>query len=514
MINYQTAVGTVISVAGNIVSVQLSDTVKSNSPIIDGVVYRIGQIGSFLKIPLGYCNLYGIVTQIGASAIPANILDKYLEKDFDYLTNQQWLTMSLIGEQIGTRFERGVSQSPTTGDAVHLVTISDLKNIYSDYNQVSSINVGNISVSESLNAFLDLDKLVSRHFAILGSTGSGKSNAVGITINSIIEKNFKRTRIIILDPHGEYNTAFKSHSKVFKTGNDNPQEALYVPYWALPFNELLSLFEAPISDLNRDYFRSKIVEYKIQGAKTNGIPIDTALITADSPIPFSMKQLWFDLDDFERQTFNERGKPETIISSFRRSSQLFEYKFRLGESFKLNIIVQNRRKDKLNFSITINNRKCKIKLSQQRINDSLNFGELKIYTVVCEALCAGKTNLSIKISHNQSKNKTGFLPVIEIKDEPYCFLIPKWLNLKNTCLSDLYSMKDIPVVLYGGSGTGKSTLIKQIFADSNLNKKYTLLNFDGQRKFIKKIDDTRTKTKLKVLSALEIRFDGVLFPNC
>ena len=227
-----------------------------------------------------------------------------------------------------------------------------------------------------------------------------------------------------------------------------------------------------------------------------------------------MKQLWFDLDDFERQTFNERGKPETIISSFRRSSQLFEYKFRLGESFKLNIIVQNRRKDKLNFSITINNRKCKIKLSQQRINDSLNFGELKIYTVVCEALCAGKTNLSIKISHNQSKNKTGFLPVIEIKDEPYCFLIPKWLNLKNTCLSDLYSMKDIPVVLYGGSGTGKSTLIKQIFADSNLNKKYTLLNFDGQRKFIKKIDDTRTKTKLKVLSALEIRFDGVLFPNC
>lgn len=311
MINYETAVGTVISVTGNIVSVQLSDTVKSNSPIIDGVVYRIGQIGSFLKIPLGYCNLYGIVTQIGASAIPANILDKYLEKDFDYLTNQQWLTMSLIGEQIGTRFERGVSQSPTTGDAVHLVTISDLKNIYSDYNQVSSINVGNISVSESLNAFLDLDKLVSRHFAILGSTGSGKSNAVGITINSIIEKNFKRTRIIILDPHGEYNTAFKSHSKVFKTGNDNPQEALYVPYWALPFNELLSLFEAPISDLNRDYFRSKIVEYKIQGAKTNGIPIDTALITADSPIPFSLKQLWFDLDDFERQTFNERGKPET-----------------------------------------------------------------------------------------------------------------------------------------------------------------------------------------------------------
>ncbi len=311
MINYQTIVGTVISVTGNTVSAQLSDTVKSNSPIIDGVVYRIGQIGSFLKIPLGYCNLYGIVTQIGASAIPNNLLDKYIENGFDDLSNQQWLTMSLIGEQIGTRFERGVSQSPTTGDAVHLVTISDLKNIYSDYNQVSSINVGNISVSESLNAFLDLDKLVSRHFAILGSTGSGKSNAVGITLSSIIEKDFNRTRIIILDPHGEYNTVFKSHSAVFKIGNKKEEESLYVPYWALPFNELMSLFEAPISDLNRDYFRSKVVEYKIQGAKVNGIAIDSTLITADSPIPFSLKQLWFDLDDFERQTYNERGKPET-----------------------------------------------------------------------------------------------------------------------------------------------------------------------------------------------------------
>lgn len=308
MINYQTVIGTVISVTGNTVSVQLSDTVKSNCPIIDGVVYKIGQIGSFLKIPLGYCNLYGIVTQIGASAIPSYLLDKYLENGINALSNQQWLTMSLIGEQVGVRFERGVSQSPTTGDAVHLVTIADLKNIYSDFNQVSSINVGNISVSESLNAFLDLDKLVSRHFAILGSTGSGKSNAVGVTLSSIIEKNFHRARIMILDPHGEYNTVFKSHSTVFKIGNK--KDALYVPFWALPFNELMSLFEAPITDLNREYIRSKVVEYKIRGAEANGIQIDSTLITADSPIPFSLKKMWYDLDDFERQTYNERGNPK------------------------------------------------------------------------------------------------------------------------------------------------------------------------------------------------------------
>ncbi len=67
---YQTKIGNVVSVSGSSVTIQLSDSVKSNSPIIDGVVYRIGQIGSFLKIPLGYASLFGIVTKIGAAAIP------------------------------------------------------------------------------------------------------------------------------------------------------------------------------------------------------------------------------------------------------------------------------------------------------------------------------------------------------------------------------------------------------------------------------------------------------------
>lgn len=311
MVNSNSIVGKVLSVSGNTISVQLSDNVKSNSPIIDGVVYKIGQIGSFLKIPLGYCNLYGIVTQIGATAIPSNILKNLSDVNYSELANQQWLTMSLIGEQIGKRFTRGVSQSPTVGDCVHLVTISDLRCVYSDYNRQSSINVGNISISESLEAYLDLDKLVSRHFAVLGSTGSGKSNAVAITLQSIINKKFPRARILVLDPHGEYNEAFQSQSTVFKIRREKEAKELYVPYWALPFNELMALFDASISDANRDYIRSKIVEAKRHGAQANKIEIEDALITADSPIPFSIKQLWFELDDFERQTYNERGNPAT-----------------------------------------------------------------------------------------------------------------------------------------------------------------------------------------------------------
>jgi hypothetical protein len=61
MIKIQTEVGKVYSVNGNAVSVTMSDAVKSNTKIIDGVVYRIGQVSSFLKFPLGHTSLYGIV---------------------------------------------------------------------------------------------------------------------------------------------------------------------------------------------------------------------------------------------------------------------------------------------------------------------------------------------------------------------------------------------------------------------------------------------------------------------
>lgn len=311
MIDIQTEIGEIISVSGNTITVQLSDTMKSNMPVIDGIVYRIGQIGSFLKVPLGYANLYGIVTQIGASAIPDSIKE-FAKQDYSLLDNRQWLNMVLVGEQIGRKFERGVSQSPTTGDKVHIVTIKDLDVIYGGYDETNSITVGNISISESLNAKIDLNKLVSRHCAILGSTGSGKSNAVGILLNAIANKNFKSSRILVIDPHGEYNDVLKENSNVFRINEEEKDANLFIPFWALPFNELLSVFSGTLSDQNRDYFRTKIVETKLNSIDKNNLDVEKELVTADSPIPFSLKQLWFELDDFERQTYKERAKPETI----------------------------------------------------------------------------------------------------------------------------------------------------------------------------------------------------------
>lgn len=316
-------VGEVDSINGNIISIRLLDNIKSHMPIIDGVVYRVGQIGSFLKIPLGYANLFGVVTQIGSSAIPEALREAYAT---DYLSakNTQWVSVALIGEQVGAKFERGVTQYPSANDAVHLVTIKDLDLIYGGLDKADSIEIGNISASESLDARLDLNKLISRHSAIVGSTGSGKSNAVSVFLNAIAEKNYPSARVLVIDPHGEYSEAVKNQSTVFSINNSSKPESLLIPYWALPFDELLSIFSGNLNDQQKDYIREKLVELKLEAAQANNLNVEDEVITADSPIPFSIKKLWFELDDFERKTFQKDritecleipGDPEKLVST-------------------------------------------------------------------------------------------------------------------------------------------------------------------------------------------------------
>lgn len=311
-----THVGQVESVSGNSVTIKMASSYPSNMPIIDGIVYRIGQIGSFLKIPLGYAHLYGLVTQAGVLAMPDSLLMAYKENP-SIVDGHRWLRMILVGEQIGSSFERGVLQSPTSGDQVHLVTNEDLQIVYGGYNAESSIVIGNQSASEGLAAQLDMDKLISRHCAILGATGSGKSNAVSIVVKAIAEKPFPSARVLMIDPHGEYASSLFGKCRVFRVGANaaNSEEELCVPFWALPFKELMAIFPGKLSDQSEDYIRGKVLDLKrISAAAIGGLREEA--ITADSPIPFSINQLWFDLDNFERMTFKaDRMTPETLITA-------------------------------------------------------------------------------------------------------------------------------------------------------------------------------------------------------
>ena len=306
-----TYIGTIESITGNNIHVRMSSNITSNLSVYKGIVYRIGQVGSFLKVPLGYANLYGIVTQIGADAIPERLIDNDKSQDEGF----QWITLSLVGEQIGKVFERGVTQFPTIGDKVYMVTIDDLSIIYNDSPGTNSIQIGSISVSDSLPAKIDLNKLVTRHCAIVGSTGSGKSNIAAVLLEKIsTTQQLKRSRLLVIDPHGEYIDTFKEDAQVFSTQiteNQN-RKNLYLPYWALSFNELIFSFsESNLDDQKRDYIREKLVEIKKLANEEFNLGIEEQKITEDTPIPFSIKKLWFELDDFERRTLEERDDIES-----------------------------------------------------------------------------------------------------------------------------------------------------------------------------------------------------------
>lgn len=244
MANEPTHLGTVEDVKGATISVVLDKDTISGLAFVDGHGYRIGQVGSFVRIPIGYVDLFGIVSQVGASAVP----ERFVEHE---VHGHRWMTVQLVGE--GSRrgdFERGLSQYPTIGDAVHLVTEDDLKRIYGRPDSPRYIRVGNLASSEAIAALIDINKLVTRHSALIGSTGTGKSTTVAGLLNTISRTGrFKSARVIVIDIHGEYAAALQEEATIFKINPDKRKNelSLFIPYWALTFEELLSVTEWAIN---------------------------------------------------------------------------------------------------------------------------------------------------------------------------------------------------------------------------------------------------------------------------
>lgn len=307
MKNRATFLGTIEDVKGASVRILLSNESLSGLVYIDGQGYRIGQIGTFIKIPIGFTLLYGIISQVGASSVPENLIDK-----LPY--GNRWMTVQLVGEgSTNGNFQRGISQYPTIGDEAHLVSEKDLSKIYGKTSDVNYIKIGNIASSESIPALLDIDKLITRHSAIVGSTGSGKSNTVVAILKAINSGNYPKAKVILVDPHSEYHTALKGSSKVYSLDGSN---RLKIPYWCLSYNELaLILFDKRQAiDSPQDLrIQQEVLKQKIDISKKlkSGI-VPENQITVNSPIPFDLKQIWFDLYVDTFATVNSKNDLATI----------------------------------------------------------------------------------------------------------------------------------------------------------------------------------------------------------
>lgn len=300
MINEVTYLGKITNVNALEIDVVISDDIPSAAPIIEGKQYRIGQIGTLVRIPFGSTNLYGVV----ASVSNVELNNQEGESSFPSKFSRH-LKVNLIGEKIGRReFQTGIGIFPTINDEVHIVVERDLEEIYGESGD-EYIEVGRHSSSDYLTIAIDTHKLVLRHSAILGSTGSGKSNVTAVIIDKLLSK-YEGSRVILIDIHGEYSSVFESRAKVFKINDET--SPLYIPFWAMTFDEL-SFFLVSRQDGSErpedKRLREEIVKLKkMNHDKMKSGNVDINFITADSPIPFNLRQLWYDFNREVNATYS------------------------------------------------------------------------------------------------------------------------------------------------------------------------------------------------------------------
>lgn len=296
MKNNSTYIGTVQDVTGTTIRVVMVNDSLSGLTYVNGEGYRIGQIGSFVKIPIGYNYLFGIITQVGAGAVPENQAES---QPF----GNRWITIQLVGEGQRTgEFQRGISQYPTISDEVHLVSEEDLKRIYGQPDKPYFVNVGHIAGAESIPALIDVNKLITRHSAVVGTTGSGKSTTVASLLNALSDsEKYPSSRILVFDIHGEYGQALKDKANIYKINADKSAESiekeLYLPFWALSFEELCEIsFGKFNNEKDQNAILERILQEKVKTIEKYPCKgIDKDSISIDSPVPFSLTHLWHDL---------------------------------------------------------------------------------------------------------------------------------------------------------------------------------------------------------------------------
>ncbi|PZU24002.1 MAG: ATPase [Shinella sp.] len=193
-------------------------------------------------------------------------------------------------------FSTGISRYPYLGAVAHRIRAADLRCIY-DANKRENCCVGRLSQDESIEATIHIPSMLSKHFAIVGSTGVGKSTAVSLLLHKAIQSDPK-LRVLILDPHNEFAAAFPNHSVVIDTDN------LDLPFWLMRLEEFAEvLFRGrPAVPEELDFLRDLLPEAKKafrggDSALMRRQSEKTATISADTPVPYRMADLLALIDD-------------------------------------------------------------------------------------------------------------------------------------------------------------------------------------------------------------------------
>ncbi len=290
--NARLPIGVILEVAGSgsqiaIDPQRLNECMEDEDP----AVTQAGQVGSQVKVRVGNdWLLASIRNQKQDRRANGGIIASV---DFLGEGQEEKLTGRLRG------FRRGVTRYPVPGALVYPTTTEDMKQIYSA-DARPHVEIGKVFPTKDIRAALYIDAMLGKHFALLGSTGTGKSTSAALILHRICEAA-PDGHIVMIDPHGEYASAFRQTGLIYDVSN------LQMPYWLMNFEEHCEVLLH--SDGNERQVDMDILAKCLLGARSKNRLAETmGKITVDSPIPYLLSDLSNILQD-------EMGRLDKATSS-------------------------------------------------------------------------------------------------------------------------------------------------------------------------------------------------------
>ncbi|OFX05333.1 MAG: hypothetical protein A3E78_00985 [Alphaproteobacteria bacterium RIFCSPHIGHO2_12_FULL_63_12] len=319
----KTRIGEVVSVNGSHALVMLDE----DRPDLDRV--HRPQLGAILSVDTGACIVLGLVS---AMSVPAPSLDSG-GKDL------RIIELELIGEftkptqKTPARFRRGVSTYPTLHDEVQLAAREELAALFAA-NGSASVRIGVVKQDVAIPATVSVNDLFSRHCAILGTTGAGKSCAITLMLQAVLQR-YHNGHIVILDPHNEYSHCFGADAVVFDTSS------LTLPYWMLTFEELVEiLYPGRVNCVEEVEILGDLIPVAkkmnignaASGAKLMAERREGSNITVDTPVPYRISELLTLIDKTLGSLENARatGPYKRLRARLHGISQDARYAFMFG----------------------------------------------------------------------------------------------------------------------------------------------------------------------------------------
>lgn len=275
----QTRLGYVVSVAGSRVTGVLANADAKSAEAAQA------QVGVLVKILTGRSYAFGMVN---ALAIPTPSSPPSPD-DVRVMQIDLFGEMMIgAGGEVGP-FQRGCAIMPSLGQPIFATTAEDLVRVYARPSN-ANVRVGTIHQDPDLPAYIRTDDMLGRHFAVLGTTGAGKSCAVALLLRAILTEN-PAGHVVLVDPHNEYAAAFGDQAEVVNIGN------LQLPHWLLNFEEISSVLISPNSHTAES--EAAILADAILQAKSRTVEeaVFNEHLTIDTPVPYRLSELARIVDD-------------------------------------------------------------------------------------------------------------------------------------------------------------------------------------------------------------------------